>query len=503
MAYIINNFNGNQLVVVEDGTVDQSTDLKLVGKNFSGYGEAQNENFVHLLESFANTTPPTRAITGQVWFDAGTAKLKFYTGNTWKNAGGAEVAATEPPGLNEGDLWYSTTGNQLYAKTGTGEFILVGPQAAGDGTTQMLSVTVVDSLSANKSIIVALINDTPVYVISSSEFTLNATQPANVPDLNGFTLIRRGITLINTDSTTGVTTGSGTTGAPVIWGTASNALRLGGQLASDFLTANTANFSTVARFADAGFTVGNSNDLAVSIVSDTVGSIVNNIGDRILFGTTRSGIGSSNIFSVRNTSSTETGIFPEVDATYNIGSTGLKWANVYADNFQGTATKASTVDVGGTGRIASTTATANTIAARDSSGNLSAVIFNGTATKARYADLAEKYTTDQVYPVGTVMTIASASIAAEARAAKSSDLAIGVISEKPAYLMNSELSNGQAIALAGRVPVRIKEPVSKGQAVYAYDDGVATTTATRALVGIALETNTSAEEKLVECILKV
>ena len=101
------------------------------------------------------------------------------------------------------------------------------------------------------------------------------------------------------------------------------------------------------------------------------------------------------------------------------------------------------------------------------------------------------------------MTIASAGIAAEARAAKSSDMAIGVISDKPAYLMNSELENGQAIALAGRVPVRVREPVSKGQPVYAYDDGVATTTATRALVGIALETNTDPSEKLVECILKV
>ena len=64
MAYIINTFNGNQLVVVEDGTVDQTTDIKLIGKNFSGYGEAQNENFLHLLEHFANTTAPAKAITG-------------------------------------------------------------------------------------------------------------------------------------------------------------------------------------------------------------------------------------------------------------------------------------------------------------------------------------------------------------------------------------------------------------------------------------------------------
>ena len=99
------------------------------------------------------------------------------------------------------------------------------------------------------------------------------------------------------------------------------------------------------------------------------------------------------------------------------------------------------------------------------------------------------------------MTIGGPKTTAEAIPAKSSDIAVGVISENPAYLMNSDI-DGQAIALKGRVPVRVKEPVAKGQAVYAWQDGVATVTATRALVGIALETNTSAEEKLVECVLK-
>lgn len=501
MAYIINTFNGNQLVVVEDGTVDQTTDIKLIGKNYSGYGEAQNENFLHLLEHFANTTAPAKAITGQVWYDAGTAKLKFYTGTAWKNAGGAEVAATEPAGLNEGDLWYSTTSSQLYAKNGTGEFILVGPQAAGDGTTQMLSVTVTDTLSANKSIIVALINDTPVYVISSQEFTLGSTQPADVPDLTGFTLIRRGITLINTDSTTGVTTGAGTAGEPVLWATASDALKLNGQPASDFLTSTTANFTTTARFADAGFTVGNSNDLSVSIVSDTIAQIRNAIGDRITFGATRSGVGVANIISIRNVDATNTGIFPETTATYNIGSSVLKFSNVWADTFNGKATSADALDVAGTTYAGSTSASPNTVAVRTTDGDLAARLFVGTATKARYADLAENYTTDKEYPVGTAMAIGGAEIEAEATACKSSDIAVGVISENPAYLMNSDL-DGQAIALKGRVPVRVKEPVSKGQAVYAWQDGVCTTTATRALIGIALETNTNAEEKLVECILK-
>ena len=70
MAYIINTYNTAQLTVVEDGTIDQTTDLKLVGKNYAGYGEIQNENFVFLLENFAGMSEPPKAIVGQIWFDS-------------------------------------------------------------------------------------------------------------------------------------------------------------------------------------------------------------------------------------------------------------------------------------------------------------------------------------------------------------------------------------------------------------------------------------------------
>jgi len=74
--------------------------------------------------------------------------------------------------------------------------------------------------------------------------------------------------------------------------------------------------------------------------------------------------------------------------------------------------------------------------------------------------------------------------------------------EAPAYLMNVD-ADGQAIALKGRVPVRVKGAVQKGEAVYAWADGVASTVGTQGLVGIALESNNAVEEKLVECVLKV
>ena len=65
MPYIINRYNGQELVVLEDGTLDTTTSLSLVGRNYVGYGEVQNENFVYLLENFSNNKPPQGPVSGQ------------------------------------------------------------------------------------------------------------------------------------------------------------------------------------------------------------------------------------------------------------------------------------------------------------------------------------------------------------------------------------------------------------------------------------------------------
>ena len=96
MAYAIDRYNNTLLTTVEDGTVDQTTDLKFIGKNYAGYGEIQNENFLFLLENFSGANQPSRPISGQVWFDSGTSKLKFYDGTQWRTTGGAEIGTTQP-----------------------------------------------------------------------------------------------------------------------------------------------------------------------------------------------------------------------------------------------------------------------------------------------------------------------------------------------------------------------------------------------------------------------
>jgi hypothetical protein len=121
-------------------------------------------------------------------------------------------------------------------------------------------------------------------------------------------------------------------------------------------------------------------------------------------------------------------------------------------------------------RTAKLLATPYSIAARDASANITANIFNGTATAARYADLAEKYLADQEYETGTVVSIGGD---AEVTACSTGQRAIGVVSANPAYMMNSELEGGTYIALKGRVPVKVTGAVKKGDNLIAGENGTA------------------------------
>ena len=492
MAYQIDRYNNTLLTVVEDGTIDQTTDLKFIGKNYAGYGEIQNENFLYLLENFAGANQPARPLSGQIWFDTANSKLKFYDGTKFRTTGGAEIATTEPTGLAIGDFWWDSANDQLYVYNGV-SYILIGPQNAGEGVTQMQSREVLDSTGATRGVIVSTIEDEIVFVISPNEFDLNASTP-----ITGFNRIKKGITLKWTQlADAGVTNSTGVAGRDFrFWGTASNAEKLGGVAASEFIQKTGVSFDSVVEFGDTGLTIGDSEDFQLIVENGTEGVIQNVTGQNsIIKVKTTNGSGALTHVATFST----VGFLPAADNAFDMGSTSLRWKDVYAVSFVGEASRATALRVGSDFRTASVSADNNSVAVRSPTGNLAANLFQGTATQARYADLAEKYTTDQEYPVGTVMAVGGT---AETRAAKNSDLAIGVISDKPAYLMNSD-AEGQAIGLKGRVPVRVLGPVKKGQAVYAWEAGVASTLTTNGLVGIALETNNDEGEKLVECVLKV
>lgn len=490
MAYQIDRYNNTLLTVVEDGTVDQTTDLKFIGKNYAGYGEIQNENFLFLLENFAGANQPSRPLSGQVWFDTANSKLKFYDGTRWRTTGGAEISSTQPSGLADGDFWWDTANEQLYVFNGT-QFILIGPQNAGEGITQIQSLEVLDTLGNTRSILAATVEDNVVYIISASEFDLNDANP-----IDGFDRVKQGLTLKNTRlATNGVTTPADWW----YWGTASNAAKLGGIDAENYITSINPAFETRVTFPDAGISIGDSDDLKIYVENGSQGVIENGTGNNsiIKFKVTNP---TGDIVHVATINSI--GLIPAQDNTFDIGTTTLRWKDVHAVRFVGQATTSQTLLEGSNQRIASRGAIADTVAVRTATGNLTANLFEGTATAARYADLAEKYTTDQEYPVGTVMAVCEHGDH-ETEAAPAGSIAIGVISENPAIMMNSE-ADGQYIGLKGRVPVRVVGSVKKGQAVYVYGNGVACTDHTGAsMVGIALETSIEEDEKLIECVLKV
>ena len=101
MAYNINLSKGDLLTVVEDGTADiSSASVALVGKNFPGYGEYINENFVHMVENFAGTSAPANQLTGQLWYDTADNILKVWNATAWISAGKGsmlnDVVSTTP-----------------------------------------------------------------------------------------------------------------------------------------------------------------------------------------------------------------------------------------------------------------------------------------------------------------------------------------------------------------------------------------------------------------------
>jgi hypothetical protein len=114
--------------------------------------------------------------------------------------------------------------------------------------------------------------------------------------------------------------------------------------------------------------------------------------------------------------------------------------------------------------------------------------------------LAEKYLADTEYEVGTVLMVGGEK---EVTACQVGFRAVGPVSEKPAHLMNSDLEGGTAVALKGRVPVKVTGIVLKGQRLVAGPNGTAQAAMgnTSDVFAIALESNSEVTVKLVEAII--
>lgn len=183
MAYLINKSDGTILATVSDGQIDNlTTDLTLIGKNYSGFGESLNENFVKLLENFASTSRPTHPIRGQIWFDVTELKLKVYNGTAFQPVSSANIASIQPTSLTPGDLWFNDVDKQLYFYDGI-ETLLLGPQySASQGLSGIRVSTILDTLNQNKVITSLYNNGTLIGIFSSNETEFTPKIP-----ISGFT----------------------------------------------------------------------------------------------------------------------------------------------------------------------------------------------------------------------------------------------------------------------------------------------------------------------------
>jgi len=172
MSYIINKTDGSVLTEVVDGTIDQtSTDLTLVGKNSSSYGEFLNENFIKLLESFANTNAPNNPITGQIWYDTTEGRLKVYDGNGFRVSGGTIVSNKVPSNLVQGDIWIDSYRKQLFFYDGT-QLTLAGPQFNDQqGLTGLTIETYLDTNQISHTLAMMYVGQALLGIWSKDEFT--------------------------------------------------------------------------------------------------------------------------------------------------------------------------------------------------------------------------------------------------------------------------------------------------------------------------------------------
>ena len=578
MAYTINLTDGTVFATIADGTINQIASgtpsvplITLVGKNYAGYGEFLDENFVHLLESGSNSIAPTSPLTGQLWWDKTNNVLKIYNGSAFKIISGATASASDPSYNVVGDLWFDTTNQQLKVCTVAGspptsQFLVVGPgYSQSQGTSGAIPETILNNVGDTKYITSLYVNNVRVGVIfDGASFTPQSSLQATFPTIYP-----------------GLTLSAGVSGA-VFAGNATNAQLLDSLDSSQFMRSdtNTATTGVLRVQNNTGMFVGVSNVFTVNTTSTdanvlsaisggnliiqanvggtvqpvaravgangafaisnaaTVGTTLNVTGNTtsgnlltgglvsstgnvtggniitsaIVQGATLSATGNVQGGNLRTTGLiSATGNITSagnIAGTYLLGNgsqlTGLSAAvsvaNINDSTIGGTGTTSFGVTVPGGNLAASINGTANVLVLTTSTayfssnvsvagiekigtnavGNIgsSSSYFNrlfATATTALYADVAERFASDEYLEPGTVVELGGLAEITKSQQDLSENV-FGVISTNAAYLMNGgagEDDTHPPVAMTGRVPVKCVGTVRKGDRLVSAGHGVA------------------------------
>ena len=404
MAYTIVKSDGTVLTTIADGTINtSSTSLGLPGRNYAGYGQSLDTNFVHVTENFASSTPPAQSLRGQIWYDVSTTTLK--------------VCPTD--GETNALAWLSLT------------------STASGGNTTFGSVNITGNATANNF---TATNDVTANAFTAGYLTISAN--ATIADASITTAN------IGTLQTTAITTGSATTAGTLtgVW--------------------------TVT---------GNTGANASAILLDTGGIFINNSG---------------NLYGIR----TDKYMYANGDPISFAGTYSNSNVAAYLPTYNGNILAANvTTPILTTG--ANTTAGSIT-------GNWT--LSTGSRLAATYADLAERFSADDVYLPGTVVELGGDAEITAVKYELSEDV-FGVISDNMAFLMNNGAGDNEshpAVAMTGRVRVKTLGTVLKGQRLVsggegyarAAEDGEATAFN---VIGRALEDKTTTDLGTVEAIVTI
>lgn len=358
MAYTIVKSDGNVLTSIADGTINTtSTSVGLPGRNFAGYGQTLDTNFVHQIESYAATTPPANPLRGQLWYNTNLSTL---------NVCPADGAAASS--------WLSLT------------------STSSGGTTTFGAVTVTGNVQANN------LNAVNFVTGHDGTFTnISVSANANISVAN----VTSGI--IGTVNTTTITTGG-----TAIPGSMTGAWTVNGSLAGNALIVTSG-----IVFANVGIRVNPAN------LCDLTGAQISFAGT----------YGNSNVAAFLPT---------------------------YTGTLQPSSLTTSSILGGGTiGGIWT--------------------LSGGARLNATYADLAERFEADAEYDAGTVVELGGEKEVTSVVNDLSENI-FGVVSKTAAYLMNSDAGSDKthpAIAMSGRVQVKVSGSVKKGDRLVSAGRGKA------------------------------
>lgn len=297
MSYIVRftetNNPSKANITVEDQTVNTQTSVTFVGKNYAGYGQSIAENFLHLLENFANPTAPANPVQGQLWFNSssGVNQLKVWDGVSWASTGGVKKSENAPIVGNaiKGDLWVDTTSQQLYLFSGT-SWILVGPSFSSGAKTGPQIETIIDLNDASNPVITFWVGDERSAILSKETFTPKGQIP-------GFAQIKKGF---NLNSLT----------AYKFWGTSEKAEAL----VINNVTVDGANFLRSDQASTTNYALNIRNSAGLSVGSDLSFTLTTDNNAAVIYNKVT---GSSIDLKVNNQGTVSTVI--RVDSSTNVG----------------------------------------------------------------------------------------------------------------------------------------------------------------------------------------